>query len=194
MSPIAHTKISGLDSERLVAAIEPVLLSHGVVGVELLWKTDRSGRVLELTIERPDSNEPGGGVTLDLCGEISRDLSAVLDVTDVIPSRYSLLVGSPGLERGLYSAKDYERFCGRRARIKLVEPLAGQMVVHAELLGLDAGGDPKLGTDFGEHTVPLKNIDQARLVFEWSGSKVAGSPGSRRANGNGKKQPFRQKR
>ncbi|MDX2054418.1 MAG: ribosome maturation factor RimP [Polyangiaceae bacterium] len=194
MSQIAHEKITGLDRDRLLAAVEPVLLAHGVVGVELLWKTDRTGRVLELTIERPDSLEPGGGVTLDLCGEISRDVSAALDLAEVIDTRYSLLVGSPGLERGLYSLQDYARFKGRRARLKLVEALDGQMVVHGELLGLDDAGEPTLNTEWGVRTIPMKNIDQARLVFEWSGAKVAGSFGNRSANGNGQKSTFRAKR
>jgi len=67
-----------------------------------VWRTDRSGWLLEVTVERPDSTIPGAGVTVDLCSEISRDLSAALDVADVIQQRYRLEVGSPGLERALY--------------------------------------------------------------------------------------------
>ncbi|HOU93678.1 MAG TPA: hypothetical protein PLU22_21655, partial [Polyangiaceae bacterium] len=61
---IAHTHLPGLDRERLLAAVEPVLAAHGVDGVELRWRTDRGERVLELTLERPGVAEPGGGITI----------------------------------------------------------------------------------------------------------------------------------
>ena len=98
---VAHEHLHGLDRDRVIAVVEPVLRAHNVEGVELVWRTDRAGWVLELTVERPGSTLPGAGVTIDLCSEISRDLSAALDVADVIDARYSLQVGSPGLERAL---------------------------------------------------------------------------------------------
>jgi len=76
---IAHEKLAGLDRECVLGAVLPVLRAHRVEGVELVWRTDRGGWVLELTVERPDSRLPGAGVTIDLCSEISRDISAALD-------------------------------------------------------------------------------------------------------------------
>ena len=103
----AHQKLHGIDAERLTAVLDPVLRAHGVEGVELVWRTDQGGWLLELTIERPDTRIPGAGITIELCSEISRDLSAALDVADVIPQRYRLQVGSPGIERALYRKQDY---------------------------------------------------------------------------------------
>src|SRR5690349_8075252 len=107
---IAHEKLDGLPRERVVAAVSPVLDAHGVDCVELFWKTDRGSRVLEVTVEKRGTTRPGEGVTLELCSEISRDLSAALDVADCIGQSYRLEVGSPGVERALYDADDYARF------------------------------------------------------------------------------------
>jgi ribosome maturation factor RimP len=165
---ISHLKLHGLDADRVTAAVEPVLRAHGVDGVELVWRTDQGGWVLELTVERPDARTPGAGVTIDLCSEISRDLSVALDVADAIPHRYRLDVGSPGLERALYIPSDYARFAGQRARVKLRAPIEGQHVLHGTLHGLDEQGRLALETERGLLTLALDEIDSARLVFDWN--------------------------
>jgi ribosome maturation factor RimP len=177
---VAHERLHGLDRERILAVVEPILAAHGVDGVELLWGTDRGERLLELTIERPDARIPGQGITIDLCTEISRDLSAALDVADVIPMRYRLEVGSPGIERALYVAKDYQRFAGQLAKLKLREPLPdGQRVLRGTLQGLDetseGGQRVMLSTERGELSFELADIDSARLVFDWN-TQARGRP------------------
>ncbi|MBX3127021.1 MAG: ribosome maturation factor RimP [Polyangiaceae bacterium] len=166
---VAHERLPGLDRDRILAVVGSVLSAHGVDGVELVWRTDRSGWVLELTVERPDARRPGDGVTLDLCSDISRDLSAALDVADVIPQRYRLEVGSPGVERSLYVARDYARFAGMVAKVKLREPLEdGQRVVSGTLHGLDEAGQVVLETDRGLLSLPLDALESGRLVFDWN--------------------------
>jgi ribosome maturation factor RimP len=171
---VAFSKLHGLDADRVLAIVEPVLRAHGVEGVELIWRTDRGGWLLELTVEKPESRIPGMGITVELCSEISRDLSAALDVADVIPQRYRLEVGSPGLDRTLYAARDYARFAGQLARIKLKQPVEGQSVVRGTLHGLDDAGRVLLETERGELTLELADIDSARLVFELN---TASKPG-----------------
>lgn len=164
---VAYEKLDGLDRERVLAVIEPVLVAHGVDAVELLWRSDGGGKVLELTVELPGSRVPGEGITVDLCAEISRDLSAALDVDDVIPGSYRLEVGSPGLERALYSARDYERFEGQAARLKLKEAHAGQFVLFGTLRGLSEQKQVLLELASSEVvTLPLERIESARLVFQ----------------------------
>lgn len=186
--PPAHEKLHGLDRNRLLAAVEPVLRAHNVEGVELMWRTDRSGHVLEVTIERPESRVPGAGITIDLCSEVSRDLSAALDVADVIPHRYSLQVGSPGLERALYRAQDYERFAGRSIKVKLKEPRGGQYVISGTLHGLDETGAVSVETDKGLASISLDEILKAHLVLEWNSG---GSSGARSARRRASRQPQR---
>ncbi len=189
MNAIAHENLTGLDRERLLAAVEPVLRAHGVEGVELAWRTDRGGWVLSLTLERPEARIPGEGITVDLCSEISRDLSAALDVADVIPHRYRLEVGSPGLDRALYSARDYERFAGQPAKLKLVEPVDGQKVVEGTLQGRDTAGRVLLDTSRGLLSLGLEQISSARLVFDWDaqrGKPKGGKSPARKASSRGR--------
>jgi ribosome maturation factor RimP len=193
MNTVAHEKLEGLDRERVLAAVGPVLRAHGVDGVELIWRTDRSGWVLELTIEKADSRVPGEGVTLELCSDISRDLSAALDVSDIIPHRYRLEVGSPGLERALYGVRDYARFAGQLARIKLAQPQAdGQRLLDGVLHGLDDLGAVSLETAKGLVSIELDKIESARLVFDMNagrgekGRPVSGKNAFRRASGRGR--------
>ncbi len=178
---VAHTRLPGLDEERVLAVVNPVLRAHGVEGVELIWRTDRGGWVLQLTVERPDTRIPGEGVTIDLCSEISRDLSAALDVAEVITARYHLEVGSPGLERALYSERDYRRFAGQLAKFKLKQPVDSQRVVRGTLQGMDDQGTVALETERGVLHLELENIETAQLVFDWHGAakpspKRSGAP------------------
>ncbi|MBK7581581.1 MAG: ribosome maturation factor RimP [Myxococcales bacterium] len=190
MSTIAHDRLPGLDRERMLAAVEPVLRAHGVEGVELIWRTDRSGWLLELTIERPGTRVPGEGVTLALCTDVSRDLSAALDVAEVLTHAYRLEVGSPGLDRALYSGDDYARFAGQTAKLKLREALDGQKVVHGTLHGLNDSGQVELETDKGLCSLELENIESGRLTFSWGGNarkgKSKGKGPARRASGHGR--------
>lgn len=187
---IAHEKLTGLDRDRVVNAIAPVLAAHGVDCVELVWRSDRGERVLELTIERPGSTEPGAGVTLELCADVSRDLSTALDVADCINQRYRLEVGSPGLERALYGSDDFRRFGGHSARLKLKEPVGGQYVLVGTLDGVNEDGRLTLVVREEPVVLDLTSIDAARLVFEWRrGEPRGGRTPGRRANSARDKRP-----
>jgi ribosome maturation factor RimP len=187
----AHERLEGLDRDTIVSAVLPVLRAHGVDGVELVWKSDGRGMVLYVTVERPGSTEPGSGVTLDLCAEISRDLSTALDVVDAIQGRYRLEVGSPGLERALYGAQDYQRFSGRPAKLKLREPLDGQKVLRGVLRGLDGAGAVQLETDAGTVGIGLDRIGSGQLIFDWQPAGEGNRPASARARGRSRRPPHR---
>jgi ribosome maturation factor RimP len=182
---IAHEKLPGLDRERVLAAVTPILAAHRVDGVELVFKTDRGGWVLELTIEKSGERMPGAGITVDLCGEISRELSAALDVADCIPHRYRLEVGSPGVERALYSSSDYARFAGQAAKIKLRQPRNSEYVVMGVLNGLSPESRILIQSERGELVeLSLDEIDNGHLVFDWkSGGARPGGAGARRPHG-----------
>jgi ribosome maturation factor RimP len=184
-----HQKLHGLNGDRVIAVLDPVLRAHGVEGVELIWRTDQGGWLLELTIERPGTRIPGAGITIELCSEISRDISAALDVADVISQNYRLQVGSPGVERALYVPADYARFAGQLARLKLREPIDEQRVLRGTLHGLDDTGRVLIETERGELAIEFAAIDNARLVFDWGTAGASAdrskAPG-RRANSRGR--------
>jgi ribosome maturation factor RimP len=70
--------------------------------------------------------DKSGGVSVEDCADVSRALSAELDREDFIPSAYVLEVSSPGLERELYSLRDFEKFAGQLAKVRTHQPINGQ--------------------------------------------------------------------
>ena len=66
-----------------------------------------------------------GGISVEDCAEASKEIEAVLDGEDLIPMKYVLEVSSPGLERGLYSLRDFERFSGKLAKLKTRSEING---------------------------------------------------------------------
>lgn len=78
-----------------------------------------------------------GGIALDDCQKLSRELGAALDLEDLIPQAYTLEVSSPGVDRPLRTTRDFLRNRGRTLRLGLSEPLAGKKAVSGKLLGAD---------------------------------------------------------
>lgn len=78
-----------------------------------------------------------GGVTLEDCSNVSRGIEEVLDVEDIIPSRYVLEVSSPGIERELYSLADFVRFIGQLAKVKLKAEIGGQKTFVGLITSID---------------------------------------------------------
>jgi ribosome maturation factor RimP len=122
-------------------------------------------------------------VDLELCANISRDLSPALDVADLIPHAYSLEVSSPGIERPLRSEQDFARFTGQKAKLKLREAVGGQRVLVGVLGGTTGGDAGTVRVTDGQRSfeVPLASVESAHLVFEF------GSPGRASAHPAGKK-------
>lgn len=174
---------AGVDLGRIRAAIEPVLSAHGVTLVELDWLTERTGWTLRLTIEREEAAaaEPGSaiseaGVTLQDCSEVSRDVSAVLDVEDLIAPKYHLEVSSPGLDRPLRTPREFARFTGKLARVKLGRPAPdGQTLLRGRLEAAPEGSVAVL-CDGKRIEVPFTDIVEANLVFELVTQAKPGQP------------------
>ncbi|WP_234022723.1 ribosome maturation factor RimP [Sorangium cellulosum] len=164
--PMESSTRSTFDLGRVRDAIAPVLASHGVVLVDLEWTTERAGLTLRLTIEREGTADAGGGVTLEDCVDVSRDVSSVLDVEDLIAHHYNLEVSSPGLDRRLRTPAEFARFLGRVAKVKLSRPAPdGQRVLRGELLEAPEGQVAVL-VDGKRIEVPFSDVAEARLVFE----------------------------
>jgi len=97
------------------------------------------------------------------CANVSRALSAVLDVEDPIPSAYTLEVSSPGIDRPLTREKDYVRWAGHIVRVETLEPVEGRRRFKGTLLGLEAGGVRMKLDDGKEAVVPLSTVSRAKL-------------------------------
>jgi ribosome maturation factor RimP len=150
--------------------IEPVVRAHGGEMVDVEWKQEPGGWVLRLFVEKLGSDEAmastkDAAVSLDLCANVAKDLSPALDVADLIPHRYQLEVSSPGVERPLRGHKDYVRFQGQKAKVKLAEPVDGQKV----LVGVIEASEKDITLRDGQKawSTPLSNVVSGRLVFEF---------------------------
>ncbi|UQA57938.1 ribosome maturation factor RimP [Polyangium aurulentum] len=165
-----QTSKTTIDLDRVRAAVGPVLSTHGVVLVDVEWFTDQGAWTLRLTIEHEGAELAGdvaGGVSIDDCADVSRDVSAVLDADEtLIPHHFSLEVSSPGLDRRLKSPADFKRFRGKTAKVKLAHPAPdGQKLLRGQLVEADEGKVAVI-VDGKRIEAPFDDIVEARLVFE----------------------------
>ena len=155
------------ESAELRRLIEPAVAALGfeLVGVE--FKSGRRG-LLRVYIDSDD------GVTVDDCQDVSHQVSALLDVEDPIPGQYSLEVSSPGLDRPLFRAADFERFAGQEVRVRLVAPLQGRRKFRGVLVGMR---DDRVVVQVEEQelVVSLDEIDEARLVPDYESHRLEGA-------------------
>jgi ribosome maturation factor RimP len=160
-----------VDLARVRALVEPIVAAHQLELVDLEWATSPGGRVLRVVIERPGVAAPAapgeqGGVTLDDCVSVSRDVSTALDAVDPIAQHYNLEVSSPGLDRPLTRPTDFVRHVGRLAKVKLSQPASdGQVVLRGTIVEADEGS-VSMDVDGKLHVVPHAHIKNARLQFE----------------------------
>lgn len=121
-------------------------------------------RMLRLYIDK----DKDGGVTHGDCETISEQLGEMLDKEDIIPGgEYTLEVSSPGVERKLVRARDYERFVGKRVKIVLREPLANSPHWDGILKSFE-NNTATVETAKGQVVqIPLDKVKKANLKFEW---------------------------
>ena len=147
--------------EKITEIAERVASSEGLEIVEVEWKGGGNNRILRIFIDKP------GGVSHGDCETVSHQVGTILDVEDVISVHYTLEVSSPGLDRKLLKAADYQRFVGKKAKVKLHHPIEGRSHFVgrlAELAGDQVGLDVEGG---GRVRFPLAEVASARLVVEF---------------------------
>ncbi len=106
-----------VDLDKVTSIVTPVIAGHGYELVDLEWKTEDKQWVLRLFIDKPGGD--GRDVSLDVCADVSREVSTVLDVADLIGPAYSLEVSSPGLDRPVRHERDFARLrVGKKAKIR----------------------------------------------------------------------------
>ena len=145
--------------EALERLVEPPLdgLGYDLVRVRL---GGGSARTLQVMAERKDRAE----MTVENCAEISRAVSALLDVADPIPGAYTLEVSSPGLDRPLVRLSDYDRFIGREARVETRQPVEGRKRFKGRLAGV-RGENVLMMCDGVEHEIPFERVARGKLLL-----------------------------
>lgn len=151
-----------MDISRHVAElIAPSLAEMGFEVVRVSF-TGNIKKVLQIMAERVDR----AAMTVEDCAEISRVVSALLDVDDPIAGQYMLEVSSPGLDRPLTRKDDFVRFAGYEAKLETVMPVDGRKRFKGKLLGLNDAGEIALALEEGgEVAVPFANFARAKLVL-----------------------------
>lgn len=127
------------------------------LGYELVdFEISQRGKMLRVFLDKP------GGITIDDCAQVSNHLSRLLAVE--LDYDYDRLeVSSPGLDRPLKKESDFVRFAGQKVQLKLRIPLEGRKNFIGMLQGIDAG-DVQLDVDGVKTSIPLSNVEKARLV------------------------------
>lgn len=177
---------NGLEA-RIAAMVEPAIVDLGfrLVRVKL---SGLNGFTLQIMAERPD-----GTMTVDDCEAVSRAVTPVLDVEDPIDREYNLEISSPGIDRPLVRAIDFERWRGHLAKLELAVPRDGRKRFRGEIRAVEAGELVLRLEDLpddGEPDVrlPLADIAEARLVLTDAlveASLKADKAARRRAGANG---------
>lgn len=149
---------------RVAAIVEPVIedLGFNLVRVKV---TGANGCTVQIMAERPD-----GTMSVTDCETVSRAVSPVLDLEDPIPQAYHLEISSPGIDRPLVRASDFERWSGYEAKIEMAVPVAGRKRFRGFVRGIE--GDAAIvelpDVKEGEERMvrlPLTDLGEARLVL-----------------------------
>ncbi|SNB45661.1 ribosome maturation factor RimP [Geobacter sp. DSM 9736] len=153
-------------AEQVRALAEPLVADLGLELVDVEYKREGRSMVLRLFLDRE------GGITLDDCAAVSRELSEILDVEDLIQGHYSLEVSSPGLNRPLRKEQDFLRYKGKLVRIKTFDLLpddAGnpRKTFLGELVSCGGGIVHVKLTEGQGAAIPLAKIAKANLEFEF---------------------------
>ena len=149
---------------RVAVIIEPAIIDLGYRLVRVRV-TGQNGCTVQIMAERPD-----GTMNVEGCEEISQAVSPALDVDDPVQTAYHLEVSSPGIDRPLVRASDFERWAGHLTKIDTSEPVAGRKRFRGILRGA-AGQDALLTRDDAKSeeerdvAIPMRAIAEARLVL-----------------------------
>jgi ribosome maturation factor RimP len=155
--------MSSLDEEVIEGVREilnPLLLEGGLELVDLEYRREGRGRVLRIYIDKE------GGVTVDDCAKLSRELGTLLDVHDVIPGSYNLEVSSPGLTRALKRPRDFEKFRGKMVKIKTKMDIEDRRVFVGRLLDF-ADNVATVLVDGRTYLIEYDKIEKANLELDF---------------------------
>ena len=146
--------------DRVRAIADRVAIDHGLELVHAEVAGPDNKPIVRIFIDKPN------GVTHQDCSEVSLHVGTVLDVEDFISASYTLEVSSPGLERGLYKPRDYERFAGSLARLRTRKPINGQRNFRGRLLGMEGAEVLFEDRTSGRVQIALESIAKANLELD----------------------------
>jgi len=151
-----HIGQDGLE-DKVEALAAPVVESMGLELADVEYVTEEGRKILRVTIDKAE------GVTLDDCADLSRELSTLFDVDDVVPEHYSLEVSSPGLDRRLKKLEDFQDAIGKKIKLRAKHPVLDRRNFKATIEGVGESSVELRDIDGELWTIEFENIDKARL-------------------------------
>jgi ribosome maturation factor RimP len=151
-----------MKQKELTTIIQPVIedLGFDLWGIE--YMPQKSGALVRIYIDHPQ------GISVDNCADCSREISAILDVEDPIKSAYVLEVSSPGLDRVLFDANQFNDYLGHQAKVKLAQPINGSRKITGTIKSVSED-DITLENELGEYSFNINNVMKARLQPQYDG-------------------------
>ena len=140
--------------------IEPVLDEMDFELVDVEYLSERGRWVLRIYVDRE------GGITVNDCAQVSREIGALIDVKDIFQHDYVLEVSSPGLNRSLKREKDFLRALGKKIKIKMRTPVEGRKIFTGYLRGF-RDGTLALDVAGSMFSLSLKDVEKANMVYEF---------------------------
>lgn len=144
---------------RVEEIADSLLRDEGLELVDLEYRREGRRWVLRLFIDKE------GGVTVEDCATVSRELGDILDAKDAVPEAYVLEVSSPGLNRRVRKRKDFSRFAGRKVEVRLTAPQEGRRKIVGRILGVE-GEAVVVAAPEATYSIALEDIARAILVYE----------------------------
>jgi ribosome maturation factor RimP len=154
------SNMAKVDLKRLEQTVEALLSAEGKELVDMEFRREARGWILRIFMDKP------GGVTLDDCAEISREIGDQIEVETLIPHSYILEVSSPGLDRPLKKEKDFQRSIGKVIQLSTTLPVEGQSFFKGILLQYLSSDRMLLAGTQKTWEIPVDLVTKARLVFE----------------------------
>lgn len=146
-------------TQQIETLVIPSIEAMGFVVVQVKLMDTHKSRLLQIMAERPD-----GSMTVDNCADISRQVSAILDVEDAIPGEYRLEISSPGIDRPLTKLEDFGRYVGHLAKVETVLPKDGRKRFTGTIEGVE-GESVALKVDNKLFNIVWTDIQSAKLVL-----------------------------
>ncbi|MES2859697.1 MAG: ribosome maturation factor RimP [Pseudomonadota bacterium] len=159
-------------ADEIAALLSPTVSSLGLELLGIEYLPAPGGATVRLYIDVPQAEADARLVGIEDCESVSREVSAQLDVEDPISGNYTLEVSSPGLDRPLFGAAQFQRFIGETAKVTLKLPQDGRRRLQGRILRVQ-DGSITFALDSGEFEVAAENIDKGRLVPDWAALGLA---------------------
>lgn len=152
-----------MDNEAIIRAtgelFREYLAERGFELIEVIYRFENGRNVLRALVDRPT-----GGITLDECAGLNRELGQLLEERAVLPEQYVLEVNSPGLDRPLRTQRDFARNEGKEIKVFLTEPINGRIEIDGTAGGV-TGKELTLLTSKGPVAIPFEKINKAKLII-----------------------------